>query len=540
MKPIEDLTLAELEALAIAQRRGSPFDAASLGELEVLAAANGVGAGPAATVTAVKATLGEAEALANDVIANPTGAKVKELSGRAASAIMASPEIRSRLSADSLGILSGLTSAAEAVAASVNVSALAAASRESVGALAGAVAQQAVAMVLAKAPEWAQQAALKAASAAGETANQALQDVAAAGSVFTAALSAFWAIGDALSRARDEQMQIYMKWMAAQREEVFGQVRDKILMAPNPSGANGQIVPADMFAWQTWFPRYTRKAKGGKPLCLRPLVGSALIKLTESGLDTCPARKNSDVGDPGSCDLEQPAGGFVVFAPIDRPHYEMWIGELRRKRNDQRLGIPEERRRVFRLLRRAITAQRGQKGTDGGLTLWPIYVDLLVREFDEGHLSEEALDDMLHDTITWDFDDPKKKFIGQEQTTYRPSAAVPAIIDIVRRWRNTARPTYAQDAADHGKTVELIQRLSTIAALSQTAQPVPQALLIGLPPEVRSGLKVAVQKDYGALFLKRQAERRRAAEDSSHSKLLLPGLALAGALAGVYWLSRSG
>lgn len=50
-------------------------------------------------------------------------------------------------------------------------------------------------------------------------------------------------------------------------------------------------------------------------------------------------------------------------------------------------GIPKKTRKRIRALRRAMQSTYNVPGADGGVALWPIYLDCIAREFDEGRMT---------------------------------------------------------------------------------------------------------------------------------------------------------
>lgn len=69
------------------------------------------------------------------------------------------------------------------------------------------------------------------------------------------------------------------------------------------------------------------------------------------------------------------------------------------------VGIPNARRKVYQNLRMAM----GARGHDQGVTLLPIYLDMLIEDFDLGHLSPMFIYELLSTTYT---DDGKARYDG--------------------------------------------------------------------------------------------------------------------------------
>lgn len=191
--------------------------------------------------------------------------------------------------------------------------------------------------------------------------------------------------------------------------------------------------PADLFA-------RTLKLKGFHGRRFRPLLGEALVAVTEGWQvdqrpeEACSTRtgKNRD-----SCEqvLAQ-AGGAWRAKALD----------VARRRNPA-AGVPEERRRTFARVRQAIEASYRARGdetpSDGGVGLWPAYLDLLLREWDEGHLDRPTIELLIGSTLV------DGELLTSNGNTLWP-CFVPALSDAVVRlidgWRDTVRPRY-----DEGK-----------------------------------------------------------------------------------------
>lgn len=73
-------------------------------------------------------------------------------------------------------------------------------------------------------------------------------------------------------------------------------------------------------------------------------------------------------------------------------------------------GIPAPRRKLFRALRRAM----GARGEDDGATLLPAYLDLMLAEWDAGHMTRELATNLLGNAFT-DNDELGPSAMGIEQ-----------------------------------------------------------------------------------------------------------------------------
>lgn len=234
-----------------------------------------------------------------------------------------------------------------------------------------------------------------------------------------------------------------------------------------PSAANHQIVPADLFAPclpgrrddGSAVPNWSWKEKGaGK----RPTIGEALVRVTESIWSSSDYRYA-----PAKEDLKKTA---------EEINYAKWHN-LMFGDHKTRSGIPSATRRRFRQLRQAIQLQwvppfasdiadsglqgfgfgpRFAKGyewqisrpaypvdvprlpfpkrglVDGGVRLWPVYMDLLAHEADEGRISRAFLDAQVAASF------------GYKGLTPPPGGGAP-IWDLIQAWRATVHPSYKQD-----------------------------------------------------------------------------------------------
>jgi len=437
--------------------------------------------------------LAKAEAQAASVITSPSPNSVKELVTTTAGSILKTPALSAAISDESKALVGGYLGAAQSAVSYVNFGSLAAAAQQSPNALAAEVAMQAIDVAVG--------AAGAAAAAAGVAATAGVgAAVVAVWGLFRAVMSS--AASAAQERAREAQSII------DERKRVRYE-RDLSRMTPNPSGLDGKVVPADIFAWQRFIrPYFTPTA------LYRPLIGDALIKVTEAGLDR-----------PD----EQPANGisFSTYRPLPPKHYQAYVDQLRGDYKDPRLGVPEATRRVMRMVRRGIESQRAVKGSDGGQLLWSIYADLLVSLFDNGHLSEQSLDSAIH--YKWDSALSK---IDVEHDIVRPSPATPAIVELVRRRRTALAPIYAQDLTARAETLAMLKKLTQIAALKSLGQKFFTAeQLAGLPPEALKALDAKARPTFKGLVVKREESGLDAGEVAMKAGLVLGAISFGGALA---------
>jgi hypothetical protein len=436
---------------------------------------------------ALDSKIQKAAAEAYAAIQTPSADKAKALASTAADAIMSSADVRNAISDETKALLNGVASGAFTVLAAVDIKKLAAAAKLSPSAFASQAATQGVGLVLSMAPNIA--TALGATTAATSLMGVGAAAVAAAIAVMNVIAAPLNAELAAQATARAERYYEGLKLL-----DDTARTR----MRPRPTGPRGENRPADLFPYQSW------KGIGpvfGMSKCAdtlyRPLIGAALMRLTESGLDKAPVRKDSGIGEEPEWDPERPASCAVLSGMISAAYYPMWIAAIRNKNKNQALGIPEDRRRIFRMIRQAIQAQWNVPGTDGGAYLWPAYMDLLVREFDEGHLTPGSIGDFMAGHVDWDYNEPGKKSISFTSQTTGWQVAAAAINTLVDQWRSTVNPIYAQDVASRNAANKLFVALSRLAALKTTgSQYVPPALLKDIPPELVKQIGVAVRPKF--------------------------------------------
>jgi hypothetical protein len=520
MTGIDDLSLAELEDLVARRSAARP-----LGD---------VGPRPVGDVGDVSAAqkLIDAGAQAYATIQNPTADGAKALAATAADAALSSPEIRQVLSTESKAFLGSLASSASAVLATVDVGKLAQAAGQSPAAFAGQLGMQAIATALTLGP-----------TIAASLAGTALTAGSAAfGGLVAAAYAAMTAIAAPLNAELAEQ--------AAARAERFaegGQLDLDTINArlrPPATGPRGENRPADLFVYQDF--SSVGKTWGAAEHCpnkgrlYRSFLGESLMRLTEAGLHTLPKRPNSDVGWEPEGDLERPTDHkCAADTPIiSEKYYDLYINAIRARHKNPALGIPRPTRDVLEMLRRAMQAQHGVPGTDGGASLWPAYMDVLTREFDVGHLTADSLVDFFRAKVDWDYDAPSKKSI-----VFRSGAngelSAQLVNLLVDSWRKTINPIYAQDVAAREESNKLFVGLAKVAALKALGQKyLPAAVLKDVPPALQKQLGVSVRPTFGGLGPLVEAARAAKAREvaagaapAEPSRSWTPWIAGGGALA---------
>lgn len=124
-----------------------------------------------------------------------------------------------------------------------------------------------------------------------------------------------------------------------------------------------------------------------------------------------------------------------------------------------RNGVPKARRAQFRALRRAIEASPPE--SDGGVSLWPVYLDLLLDEFDSGRLTAGYAGFLLAHTVRGDPREvrPWGWFGSEDSDCY--FRIVRAITDTLEAWRASIHPRWGPGKA---KMEELERKAAELAA----------------------------------------------------------------------------
>ena len=223
-----------------------------------------------------------------------------------------------------------------------------------------------------------------------------------------------------------------------------------------PSGA-GKMMPADIFVagWEGGAPAQTVTGPTGQVIVLKPAVppnpivpslGQALIAVTE--------------GSPGNIQWAKNFGAN---------------------------GIPADTRAKFKAMREAIQASAVHPElTDGGTKIWPVYLDLLRAEFDNGDLTvpyatylwvldgtgvaagQPWLNAIAAAQGKYDLMSPYEvtgradvQYTGYVECKKWDQRAFKALIQLVTNWRNIVLPKWGSDRA------ALSQQLATAQAAIQ-------------------------------------------------------------------------
>jgi hypothetical protein len=292
------------------------------------------------------------------------------------------------------------------------------------------------------------------------------------------------------------------------------------LMTPRGSGKDGAIVPADLFAFQS-FPEHDADCKVAhrpKPYVHRPALGNVLIWLLEAGLDGSAQATQGNI-EPPDVAVYRKANPAVTVAgaiggiagwPVSQRYFEPWAAAVRA--SGAPYAIPRETRLMFRALRLAMQAQHRVPGSDGGAALWPIYMDLLLAEVKAGRIPRDPnrLELVMFTRIrTPDTDRPAVKAIGldnAEMTAWpRPHPLARYVAEVIDRWEAAVDPPYAIERGERDAKAKLFVTLAKVEALRTAAKTVaeaagkpapdvllvPKALYAEVPAKMRDELGIA-------------------------------------------------
>lgn len=329
-----------------------------------------------------------------------------------------------------------------------------------------------------------------AASMLGTVATAAVTDCVAelAGNIPLLGTIVQWAsfvVDDIMGLSAEEALERKTFFEACQRVQSF--------FKPVPTGHDSNRVPSDVFGLYDvqdaqalngiYIPKAKAKAAGlpsaveapgivdhngtayGMSWQAMPMLGTCLITITE--------------GAPpyGNFTVPTKEGGLRIAS------YDELTRALRIKYQTKTFGVPAKRRAQFRKLRLAIQAQRkpNPRGTtDGGVSLWPIYLDMLRAEYDAGHLGYQYVHDLIRAATTCD-----------------PALPTLQIRELVRSWELKQEPWYAagveeqKQAATLAHTIALRMRNKSRSLLANKLGSVKKARMIR-QAKVGAGLGAAL------------------------------------------------
>jgi hypothetical protein len=196
---------------------------------------------------------------------------------------------------------------------------------------------------------------------------------------------------------------------------------------PINTGPGGKVVPADLLAsYLDWsdpervVPPEVRAQGGGRP----PSIGMALW--------------TAGYGYPRIAELAETLRK-KRYGQQNRALKVLRAQALRELGTD---GPTDQRRRQFRLVAEAIALSRDRPESDGGVSLWPVLLDVLRSQEDRTPGA------YLHFLATHDVNgsaDPPEIYETLEEC--KNGAALKAVVEIRRDWGLTIDPMYAPDRA---------------------------------------------------------------------------------------------
>lgn len=279
--------------------------------------------------------------------------------------------------------------------------------------------------------------------------------------------------------------------------------------SPQGSGENGKVYPADIFATPKEGLDFHTKSfppiPDGVSFQRLPLpmstLGRALVFL-----------------------LESPRFKLVPGRPVDSTN--PWI------------GVSSERRRQW-FKRTRLAIQNAPVGSDGGLSLWPVYVDLAVDEFTKRGATDDAgnpiilkyRDDLYEGGAAWTPSLAWEYLLFNGNTSYygtgHPCDANKSVVDTVTQfclnWINTYRsPKWAPGQAAAKKLFDGIEAQRKALLVKRPAQQDAKAkaiVAVQAPSSVPWGWLLfgaaAATAVAGTVYLRRHPEKRAAIRASA-------------------------
>lgn len=253
---------------------------------------------------------------------------------------------------------------------------------------------------------------------------------------------------------------------------------------------------------------------GELPYMYRPALGMALMRITEGAIFDpleVAATNRADFERWNGTDLDrlhQAFGGALATSALKggslasghKPTIDdaMWWGQYG--------GIPADRRALFRAVRRGIQSASKYYGnpTDAGLSLWPIYMDLLINAYDTGMINDDwvafVLGNMALDASDGG-DHSAAKFCDGKSTGasfWLPTAEVcklamtaaqnpcgVALAKTIRKMVESWRSTTLFPATAHGRDQLAKYRAVALAKADQIAGKAPRFKYMHLDPKHR-------------------------------------------------------
>lgn len=191
--------------------------------------------------------------------------------------------------------------------------------------------------------------------------------------------------------AQDSINAYQLQW----KQHQIDNAHDILIRAPLGSGYNGLILPADIFAYEPdWLPESgvsVPQIHQGYPYMPATALGIVLAAITEdSSSDWAPRMPYAYGVNPPDAQNGNPPG-VVTDSNL---HHSAWYWDNARASSPRALrpgqnfvnAISPDRRRTYQLLRRAM----GSRNKDQGVSLWPIYMDMLLADVRSGAIDPPA------------------------------------------------------------------------------------------------------------------------------------------------------
>lgn len=242
-------------------------------------------------------------------------------------------------------------------------------------------------------------------------------------------------------------------------------------LIPVGEGAGGAVVPADLFGV------YYNYAKGtvippsppcnvsaacfSRPTnCHRPILGDVLIRITEGGISDGSSSEFYSTNPGHTMDLivnsarsiESALASLGVASPFK---------DSSNPKGAATWGIPSNRRAQFAKLRKAIESQRCLYNSDGGMSLWPTYLDMLVQERAKGHLTYAFAQQMISS-------DQNGNPLPEANCPSHWTATLNVIFKMMDNWLLTVQPVLHQDIVKQQQIEAQAAQIARQQALAAT------------------------------------------------------------------------
>jgi len=244
------------------------------------------------------------------------------------------------------------------------------------------------------------------------------------------------------------------------------------------TGPGMSVLPADYFS--------TAASPNAFGELYRSSVGEALIAITETPVS-----------------LAQLRSAAKALNAVGNTSMN-WV-------NDSKLGISAKAQLILKALRMAM--EKSWKTSDGGASLWPVYLDLIRAEFDAGRMNEKfAL--YLYDKFGADPLVTQNVLVpGETSCAFHDDRPVRQVLDLVRGWKQAVSPFYTQyqgdvaaaetaaiDAADEAAK-KRISTASTFSPMASVNQKIALASVLTKAPPTSPVVSIAAGAGLAAAAL---------------------------------------